>query len=137
MFPTSRTSLRRFQAPAGSAKVLGLVALAIVVCACQKSSQEHLAEARDDLPGASYDQAMAAVEAGLQASPSKPDAWGLELVKLEAYARSGNGEGSKEQLVKLAGLYPDQLSQFHDRGTRPGDNASGLIIYPSAYFLRY
>ncbi len=110
MFPTSRASLRPFQTISGSTKVLGLVALAIVVCACEKTSQEHLSEARDSLGGGSYDQAIAAVDAGLQASPSKPDAWGLELVKLEAYARGGDGENAKQQLVKLAGLYPKQLS---------------------------
>ncbi len=105
-----RASPKRPQMPLGSAKVLGLVALLAFLCACQKSSQEHLAEARSNLASASHDQAIQSAEAGLQASPSKVDAWGLELVKLEAYARGGDGESAKQQLVKLAGLYPEQLS---------------------------
>ena len=94
----------------GSAKVLALVALVTVFCSCQKTSQEHLAEARSSLGEASYEEAVAAAEAGLQASPSKVDAWGLELVKLEAYGRGGSGEQAKQQLVVLASAYPGQLS---------------------------
>ena len=110
MLPTLRASLRHPQAPLGSAKVLVALALMTLLCACQKTSQQHLAEAHSSLASASYEQAIVAAEAGLRASPSKPDACGLELVKLEALARGGNGKGAKQQLVKLAGLYPDQLS---------------------------
>jgi len=84
--------------------------LIAVLCACEKSSHDQLLEARSSLASASYAAAIAAAEAGLEASPSKVDAWGLELVKLEAYARSGNGDSAKQQLVKLAGLYPKQLT---------------------------
>ena len=83
MRPTYRALLRRGRAPLGSAKVLALVALVAVVCGCQKSGHEHLEEARSSLAGASYVDALAAAEAGLQASPSKADAWALQLVKLE------------------------------------------------------
>jgi len=67
-------------------------------------------DARSSLASASYDDAVSAAQAGLVASPSKPDAWGLELVKLEAYARNGSGADAKQQLVALASAYPGQLS---------------------------
>lgn len=105
-----RASMRCPQLPQGSAKVLALVALMTILCSCEKSAHEQLEDARSSLASASYDEAVAAAEAGLQASPSKMDAWGLELIKLEAYARGGNGESAKQHLVKLAGLYPKQLS---------------------------
>ncbi len=111
MAPTThRALLRHGPAALGSAKVLALVVLVAVVCACQKSGHEHLEQARSSLAGASYDEALAAAEAGLKASPSKVDAWALELVKLESYARGGNGEGTKQQLEMLASSYPEQLS---------------------------
>lgn len=109
MFLSFRTTSRGLQALPG-AKVLGMVALLSLLCACQKSSRDYLEEARGNLASASYDAAIASAESGLQASPSEMDAWGLELVVLEAHARGGNGEGAKQQLVKLARLYPDRLS---------------------------
>jgi hypothetical protein len=108
-----------------SLKVLGLVVLVALVCACQKSSQEQLAEARSSLASASYADAVAAAEAGLTSSPTKADAWGLELVVLEAHARGGDGENAKAQLVKLAGLYPSQLSANDYSGTAQQLQAAG------------
>ncbi len=110
MLPTFRASQRRARTPHGSAKLLGLAALFTFLCACEKTSHDQLMDARSSLASSSYTDAIAAAEAGLQASPSKVDAWGLELIKLEAYARGGNGDSAKQQLVKLAGLYPNQLS---------------------------
>ncbi len=110
MRPTDRAPLRHGRTPRGSAKVLAAIALVALLCACQKSGREQLEEARSSLAEASYDEALAAAEAGLQASPSEVDAWALELVKLESYARGGNGEGTKQQLEMLASSYPEQLS---------------------------
>ena len=110
MLSTFRASQRRPHPRHRTAKCLVLAALVSLLCACEKSSHDQLLEARNSLANASYTDAIATAEAGLQASPSKVDAWGLELVKLEAYARSGNGDGAKQQLVKLAGLYPKQLT---------------------------
>lgn len=110
MRATPQTSLGPRQAPLGSAKVHVLVVLFALLGACQQSSEEHLTEAREALAGASYDAAITAVDAGLAASPGKADAWALELVKLEAHARSGDGAGAKQQLAALAGSHPGQLS---------------------------
>ena len=110
MLSTYRASQRRPHPRPRTAKWLVLVALFTVLCACEKSSHDQLLEARTSLASASYADAIATAEAGLQASPSKADAWGLELIKLEAYARGGNGDRAKQQLEKLAGLYPKQLT---------------------------
>jgi len=110
MLPTLSVPLKHPRALFSAGKVLGLVAILTILFACEKSSHEQLLEARSSLASSSYDDAISAADAGLKANPSKADAWGLELVKLEALARGGNGDGSKQQLTKLAGLYPDQLS---------------------------
>jgi hypothetical protein len=91
-------------------RVLAVAALVGLFCACQKSGHDLLVDARGSLASAAYDDALVAADAGLAASPSKIDAWGLELVKLEAYARGGNGESTKRQLIALAERYPTQLS---------------------------
>ena len=109
MFSTLRASLRRPRTPLSSAKLLALVVLIAALCSCEKSGHEHLVDARSSLASASYDDAVSAAQAGLVASPSKPDAWGLELVKLEAHARAGNGEDAKQQISQLARLHPDRI----------------------------
>ena len=102
MLPTFRVSLKHPQPLLRFPKVLGFVSLLAILCACEKSSHDLLVEARGNLASASYERAVEDADAGLRASPSKADAWGLELVKLEAFARGGNGENAKRQLVKLA-----------------------------------
>jgi hypothetical protein len=108
-----------------SAKWVVLMVLVALACGCEKSSQEQLAAARDSLANGSYADAVSAAEGGLAGSPSKADAWGFELVLLEAYARGGDGENAKAQLVKLAGLYPSQLSANDYSGTAQQLQAAG------------
>jgi hypothetical protein len=117
MLSNFRASVRHPGNPLSSAKVLLLVALVTALCACQKSSHDHLTDARSELAGGAFDASIAAAQTGLESAPSKADAWGLELVMLEAYARGGNGEETKQQLIKLAGLYPQQLSPTDYSGT--------------------
>lgn len=104
------STLRRTPTALGSAKVLAAVALVALLCACEKSGHEQLADARNSLASAAYDDAVKSADAGLGSSPSKADAWGLELVKLEAYARGGSGELAKQQLIALADKYAAQLT---------------------------
>ena len=77
---------------------------------CGKGSQEYLAEARQSLANSAYSDAIAASDAGLQAEPDEVSAWGLELVKLEAFARGGQGEAVMGQLDHLAQAYPTHLT---------------------------
>ena len=98
------------------AKVLGSLAVIATLCGCEMSRQDHLLEARAALADAAYDDAAAAAEAGLRlaaagAQDGLDDAtsWGLELAKLEAYARAGHGEEAKAQLDQLAQLHPNRV----------------------------
>jgi len=90
-------------------KLLGVLALIACLCGCQRSSHEHLEDARQGLADAAYAEAIAAAEAGLRGAPSPRTEWGLELVKLEAHARSGHGAEAKAQLEKLAGRHPRRI----------------------------
>jgi hypothetical protein len=81
------------------------------------SRQDHLIAARSALADAAYDEGIAAAEAGLRVSAAQAQdvlddatSWGLELAKLEAYARAGHGEGAKQQLTQLASLHPNRVA---------------------------
>jgi hypothetical protein len=98
------------------AKLLGSLAVISALCGCELSRQDHLIEARAALADADYAEAAAAAEAGLRAAATgSPDvlddatSWGLELARLEAYARAGRGEEAKAQLAELARLHPDRV----------------------------
>jgi ABC-type uncharacterized transport system auxiliary subunit len=98
------------------AELLGALAAIASLCGCEMSRQDHLIEARAALADAAYDEAIAAAEAGLRAAAAgSQDAlddatsWGLELAKLEAHARAGNGEQAKAQLTELARLHPNRV----------------------------
>ncbi len=98
------------------AKLVGLLTAIASLCGCEVSRQDYLNEARAALADAAYDEAIAAAEAGLGAAAAGPQdllddatSWGLELVKLEAHARAGHGEGAKEQLTELASLHPNRV----------------------------
>jgi hypothetical protein len=98
------------------AKVLGSLTVIASLCGCEISRQDHLIEARAALADAAYDDAVAAAEAGLLAAAAGPPdllddatSWGLELAKLEAYARGGHGEEAKAQLAQLAQLHPNRV----------------------------
>ncbi|MBW2541197.1 MAG: hypothetical protein JRF15_03830 [Deltaproteobacteria bacterium] len=98
------------------AKVLGSLAVIASICGCDTSRQEHLIEARAAMADAAYDEAVAAAEAGLRAAVAgshdaldDATSWGLELVKLEAYARAGHGEEAKAQLAQLAQRHPNRV----------------------------
>jgi hypothetical protein len=82
-------------------KCLGALILIGSLCGCEKSAYEHLANARQSLADIAYDDAIASADAGLQGSPDEATRWGLDLVMLEALARSGRGEETKAQLQKL------------------------------------
>ncbi len=92
-----------------SVKLLGTFALIVAICGCERAPQEYLADARGNLADTVYDDAIAAAEAGLLASPDDATSWGLELVKLEAHARAGHAEEAKDQLEKLANLHPNRV----------------------------
>ncbi len=90
-------------------KRLGAFVLIVSICGCEMSPPEYLADARQELLDAAYDEAINIAETGLQRSPNAATSWGLELVKLEAHARAGHGENAKLQLSQLARQHPDRI----------------------------
>lgn len=92
-------------------------ALIALFCACGSSAPEQLAQARVQVTSGAYADAVATAQAGLAASPDAVTQWGLELVILEAHARSGDGEATKAQLAKLVDAYPDRISATDYSGT--------------------
>ena len=90
-------------------KPVGALALITALCGCEKAAPEYLAEARKALTEIRYDEAVSAAEAGLGRDPTPTVSWGLELVKLEAHARAGNGAQAKQQIERLDQLFPDRV----------------------------
>jgi len=97
------------------ALVLALGALALA-CGGQ-SAQDHLAAARASLASSDYAAATGAADAGLAANPDEVTAWGLELVKLEALSRSGDGAGTVAQLTQLADANAARITAADYSGT--------------------
>src|SRR5262245_37136360 len=87
----------------------GAVAAALALAACAESARDALEKARKDLAQTHYPEAIAAADAGLARSPDAITSWGLEVVKLEALARSGRGDETLAQLEKLTSRWPDNM----------------------------
>ena len=85
-----------------------VVALAAVV-ACAASARDALEQARKALAETHYSEAIAAADAGLARKPDPVTSWGLEVVKLEALARSGQGDQTLAQLQNLTDAWPDNM----------------------------
>ena len=77
--------------------------------ACGESARDALESARKALAGTQYPEAIAAADAGLAREPDAVTSWGLEVVKLEALARSGRGDETIAQLEKLTAGWPDNM----------------------------
>jgi hypothetical protein len=90
------------------------IAIGLVLAACGESARYALDSARKALAETRYPEAIAAADAGLARAPEPVTSWGLELVKLEALARSGKGDETLAQLAKLTTAWPDhmQAGQF-------------------------
>jgi predicted Zn-dependent protease len=94
-----------------------LLALLLIFCACEKSPQDQLSAARASLAEGAYAEAVAGAESGLTGAPDAVTTWGLELVKLEAHARAGQGDEAKAQLASLAERFPERISASDYSGT--------------------
>jgi hypothetical protein len=108
--------------------------LVAAICGCGQTAHEYLVDARRELADADYPEAVSAADAGLRENPRATTQWGLELVKLEAQARAGQGEETKGQLEHLAGLYPDrmpatQYSATADQLKSAGQGAAAIEVH--------
>ena len=89
----------------------------LVVLACSESARDQLAGAQDALAESRYADAIAAADAGLAAGPDEITAWGLELVRLEALAREGEGDETVDLLDRLAAERPAQVTASQYQAT--------------------
>jgi hypothetical protein len=108
-----------------------VLALAAGAVGCGSSAADHLQDARQALADASYSDVVAIADGGLRAEPEPKTAWALELVKLEALARSGQGEAAIAQLEGLAAAHPERLgptqySATADQLRGAGDAAAAI-----------
>jgi len=87
-----------------------LFVMLLLAVACAESARDSLADARQAVSESRYDDAIVAADRGLAAEADEVTAWGLELVKLEALARGGQGDAAVAQLEKLAAQRPGQVS---------------------------
>ena len=85
------------------------IAIGLALAACGESARDALDSARKALAETHYSEAIAAADAGLAREPEAVTSWGLELVKLEALARSGKGDETLAQLAKLTAAWPDNM----------------------------
>jgi tetratricopeptide (TPR) repeat protein len=90
-------------------RLLCALLTALVSIGCAESSRESLEGARKALAESRYADAIQAADAGLAGSADERTRWGLELVKLEALAREGQGDAAVAQLEKLGGSQPDRV----------------------------
>ena len=90
-------------------KLLMVITAALLWVGCGKPGAEYLVDARSELADSAYDDAIAAAEDGLSAGGEATTVWGLELVLLEAHARSGHGSETKELLTRLGSDHPDRV----------------------------
>jgi len=87
----------------------GAAVVALALAGCTASARDALEQARKALAETHYSEAIAAADAGLARGPDAVTSWGLELVKLESLARSGQGDPTLAQLQKLTDAWPDNM----------------------------
>src|SRR4029453_17377659 len=87
----------------------GAAAAVLALAACAESARDSLEQARKALAETHYPEAISAGDGGLARAPDKITSWGLEVVKLEALARSGRGDETVAQLTKLTDAWPDNM----------------------------
>ena len=106
-----------------------LVAGSIFLLACGgggESPRETLAEARKALAEGRYPDVLQAADQALAGGGAdEVTAWGLELVKLEALARSGDGDATLAQLAKLATERPTNMGANQYAATADQLRAAG------------
>jgi hypothetical protein len=86
-----------------------VVAICLGLAGCGESARDALDKARKALAETNYSEAISAADAGLARKPEAVTGWGLEIVKLEALARSGRGDETVAQLEKLTAAWPDNM----------------------------
>jgi hypothetical protein len=86
-----------------------LLVITLALSACAETARESLDQSRQALAESRYADAIADADAGLADVTDEVTAWGLELVKLEALARDGQGDETLAQIEALASARPQNM----------------------------
>lgn len=111
-------------------RCLVLAALLILVACGGESARDVLAGARTAVSEGRYADAIQAADQGLAGGADEVTSWGLELVKLEALARDGQGDATLAQLSKLAAARPQNMNA--DQYAATADQLRGAGAGPVA-----
>ncbi len=104
----------------------------LLISACSDRPGELLTTAEDALGQGDHAAAVAAADRGLAAKPAEPKLrWRLELVRLEALARSGKADDTVEAIERLAVEKNTMIQASHYLSTadqlRAGGQKDGAI----------
>ena len=110
-----------------------VLVIVLAFCACSESARDSLGEAREALAESRYADAVVAADDGLARDADEVTAWGLELVKLEALAREGRGNETRQHLEELAVARPEhvtaaQYSTTADQLHTAGEGAATIQV---------
>jgi len=111
-----------------------LLVLLLAVGGCDRPASEHLVEARAAMSDTAYEDALSAADAGLAAPGlDDPTRWGLELVRLEALARSGHGAETRDLVSELANRHPERFPSAQYAATavqleKAGDGPAAIEV---------
>jgi hypothetical protein len=108
-----------------------ILLFAAFVAACgSRSAADYQKDARAALDAGDPSRAIKVVEEGLAQDTTKQDAagaWRLEQIRLEALASSGKGADVKNDLERLAAVYPKQVSASLYRSLADKVKAAGDV----------
>jgi hypothetical protein len=102
-----------------------LLVITLALTACAETARESLDESRQALAESRYTDAISAADAGLAGETDEITAWGLELVKLEALARNGQGDETLAQIEALASARPQNMPATQYSATADQLKAAG------------
>lgn len=111
-----------------------LMGVLLAAWGCDRPASESLAEARSAMADTEYEDALSAANAGLEAAGlDEPTRWGLEIVKLEALARSAQGAQARDLVSELAALHPERFPSAQYAATavqldKAGDGPAAIEV---------
>lgn len=106
--------------------IKNLAVFIFLLSACSDGPQDYLRTAEAALGKGAHARAVEAADRGLAAEPADAAlGWRLELVRLEALARSGRAEATLETIERLAGTQGSPIQASHYLSTADQLRASG------------
>jgi tetratricopeptide (TPR) repeat protein len=103
-----------------------------LLAACSDGNpRQHLSQAEAALAAGNHAKAVASADEGLTRKPEAAVRWRLELIRLEALARSGRADAAVQAIERLAGTGNSPVTASHYLSTadqlRGAGNQAGAI----------